>query len=114
MDELRKVLVNLGCDYSGAVILIDEADGVMEIAGEEALKTACFEVSSFVLQRYHQQKKDTIIENEKPEGTKCWLPYLPPCGVLQMSFSQVDLYWNQVMRAVLPERGRFLGYERFK
>ena len=111
MNELRKVLVNLGCDYSGAVILVDEAEGVMEIAGAEGLKTACYEVSSFVLQRYHQLKKSMIVETEKPHGTKCWLPYLPPCGVLQMSSSQIDLYWNQVMRAVLSERGRHLGYE---
>ena len=112
MNDIRKVLVNLGDDYSGAIVLIDEANGVMEIEGEEGLKTACYEVSSPVLQRYNQLKGEmTVVEKEKPEGTKCWLPYLPPCGVLSMSFTQLDLYWNQVMRAVLPEVGWSLGYE---
>ena len=47
----------------------------------------------------------------KPEGTKCWLPYLPLCGINSMSYSQVFEYWKPVMHAVLPERKRFMGYE---
>ena len=51
---------------------------------------------------------------EKPEGTECWLPYLPTCGINKMSYGQLSLYWNLVMRAVLPERKRYLGFESSK
>ena len=91
-------------------IVIDEINGYMEIDGAKVLKTACFEVYSYIVDRVKEQKKPATHGQDKPAGAKCWLPFLPPCGIDGMTSSAIELYWNQVMRAVLPNRGRYLGY----
>ena len=50
----------------------------------------------------------------KPEDAGWWLPYLPPCGIDKMSITTIILYWSKVMRTVLEDRGKNLGYETAK
>ena len=110
MNEISKSLKGLEKGLSGAVFLIDENTGFVEIDGDKDLKTFLYEVTPYLLSRWKEREKKCIPE-KIPEGAKCWLPYLPPCGVDNLTATMVEVYWKGVMRLVLTDKGRDLGYE---
>ena len=110
MNEVSKNLKGLGRGLYGAVLLIDEINGCVEIDGDSDLKTFLYEVTPYVLSRWKSRGKKTVPE-KIPEGGKFWLPHLPPCGVDNLTATMVELYWSRTMRSVLAEKGRDLGYE---
>ena len=94
-----------------AIILIDETNGIMEIDGAKILKMALLEVSSYIINRFHEQNNEmpSTSAMELPRGVKCRLPFLPPGGIDKMGSMEVLIvYWNQVMQAVM---GSHKGYE---
>ena len=97
---------------SGVVVIINEEENVLEILGSPILRTAAFEVSSYLIDRYNEEKKeDQEKPKNRPAGTTCFLHPLPSFGLDMMTITQIDLYWSHTMRAVLSKRGRNLGYE---
>ena len=111
MNDTRKFFNSVDGESSAAFVLIDEDHGFMEIYGKDELKIACYEVSSYISQRYFELNSGNTEGRVKPEGTKCWLPYLPPYGIEGMSVGGIEIYWTRVMRAVLPRPARNMGYE---
>ena len=107
MNEILKNLKGLERGISGAIFLIDENSGFVEIDGDLNLKTFLYEVTPYLFRRWKEQKN---VPGKKP-GATCWLPYLPPNGVDNLMATMVELYWSRVMRVVLAEKGRDLGYE---
>ena len=59
-----------------------------------------------IQQKTKNENRKPEPKQQKSEGTKCWLPFLPLCGINKMSFNQVSQYWSPVMRALLPEQNR--------
>ena len=66
MNELRKILKSLDEGVIGVFILIDEINNIMEIDGADSLKTACFEVSGYLVDRvyYLAQKKRPYFDRQ--------------------------------------------------
>ena len=96
-----------------ALILVDDANGVVEIDGAESLKTALFEVSSYIIERHREQKDEKLsaLDMEIPIGAKCHLPLLPPGGIDNITYSELaNVYWKRVIPVVLGEQ-RIKGYE---
>ena len=111
MSDPRKFFNSVDDDSSAVFVIIDEEHSIMEIYGKDELKLACYEVSSYISQRYFELNLGNTEGENKPEGTKCWLPYLPPYGIQGMGITGIDIYWNRVMRAVVQPSGRSMGYE---
>ena len=98
-----------------AIILIDETNGIMEIDGAKILKMALLEVSSYIINRFHEQNNEmpSTSAMELPRGVKCRLPYLPPGGIDKMGSMEVLIvYWTQVMKVVTG--GAHKGYETLR
>ena len=113
MNEFKKALSNLEEGTSVAVLYIDEENNVLRIDGSEDMRTACYEVSRYIIDRTKEIKKPTGVR-QKPPNTKVYLPPLPPSGIDGLTFSSLETYWNVVVRSLLPEKGRHLGYETLK
>ena len=110
MNEISKNLKGLERGISGAIFLIDDNSGYVEIDGDLNLKRFLYEVTPYLLSRWKGREQKNV-PGKKPEGATCWLPYLPPNGVDSLTATMVELYWSRVMRVVLAEKGRDLGYE---
>ena len=80
MNKFEKALSTLEEGMSVAVLYIDEENNVLRIDGFEDMRTACFEVSRYIIDRTKGIKKPSI-ERQKPPNTKVYLPPLPPSGI---------------------------------
>ena len=91
-----------------AALVIDEVHGTMEIDGVETLKTAFFEVSSYIVSRVKELKEETAstIDQNQPKDCRIWLPYLPPGGTEDLTYTMAELYWGRVVPLLVPGRNR--------
>ena len=102
------------------IYVIDTNNQTCEINGDHALKKALYDASSQINFNWKSESKaaptaPTALpskEGSKPPGAKCWLPYLPPGGIANMSDKTLRMYWTQVMNAVLDDR-KNLGYDSY-
>ena len=97
------------------IYVIDTNNQTCEINGNHALKKALYDASSQINSNWKSESKAAPTappskEGMKPPGAKCWLPFLPPGGIANMSDKTLRMYWTQVMNAVLDDR-KNLGYD---
>ena len=97
------------------IYVIDTSNQNCEINGDRALKKVLYDASSQINRSWNAESSAALTsqsskEGPKPEGAKCWLPYLPPGGIEKMSDKILRLYWSQVMRSVNEDRKRDMGY----
>merc|ERR1711954_269543 len=72
------------------IYVIDTSNQNCEISGDRALKKVLYDASSQINRSWNAESSGALTsqsskEGPKPEGAKCWLPYLPPDGIEKMS-----------------------------
>ena len=101
-------------NLSFGIFAIDEENNVIEIDGSTQLKKILFDVSPSIISKWKSANPTRSASSTQPPNTKCFLPFLPPGGISKMNDKQIRRYWKVVMRALLPDRRRDLGYETLK
>ena len=112
--EMDRVKKNFHADgFVFGFYVIDPQNNVAEIDGDTNLKRLLFEASPLINAKWKNEKEKTRVASyeNRPEGTTCWLPHLPPGGINAMTDRVLKSYWSLVMRAVLPDRRSNLGYD---